>query len=154
LVPPSGWQTADESDWFSPGSFTDLDLRSSQTLNNAAFAELPSGLRLGNAADLTSASETYTEKIDLVKRPTWLWLPLFAVEPYLTGALHSTLQDRTVTPRIDPGPVKVTVTAETADVYAADGTLRHPGETPFPAFQLARSGGGTAFPGADRAVGL
>lgn len=154
LVPPAGWQASDETDWFSPGSFAELDLRSSQTLNNAAFEELPSGVRLGGAADRTSTAETCTETIDLVKRPTLLRLPLFLAEPYLTGALHSTLEDRAVTPWMDPGPPKVTVAAETADVYAADGSPGRLGQAPFQAFQLARSGGGTAFPSADTEVAL
>ncbi|RVU20942.1 hypothetical protein EOT10_26825 [Streptomyces antnestii] len=154
LVPPAGWQASDETDWFSPGTFAELDLQSSQTLNNAAFEELPSGLRLGAAADRTSTAETYTEKIDLVKRPTRLRLLPFLAEPYLTVALHSALEDRTMTPRIDPGPPKVTVAAETADVYAADGSPSRLGESPFQAFQLARSGLGTAFPSADTEVAL
>ncbi|MBY8877355.1 DUF6603 domain-containing protein [Actinacidiphila acidipaludis] len=154
LLPPAGWQASDATDWFSPGSFAELDLRSSQTLNNAAFEELPSGLRLGGAADRTSTAESYTEAIDLVKRPALVRLPLFFAEPYLTGALHSALEDRTVTPWMDPGPPKVTVAAETADVYAADGSPSGLGRTPFQAFQLARSGGGTAFPSADPEVAL
>ncbi|MYS95590.1 MULTISPECIES: DUF6603 domain-containing protein [Streptomyces] len=152
---PAEWQVSEERDWFNPGAFTDLDLRDSQTLNNAAFAELPSGVRLGGAADAVAPTAvSYTERIDLVKRPTRLRLTDLLAKAYLTKALHAALNDRTMTPTIDPGSAKVTVAPETADVYAPDGTLKQAHETPFQAFQLVQSGAGSAFPSADVAVAL
>jgi hypothetical protein len=155
LDPPPGWSAAEEQDWFSPGTFTDLDLKASQTLNNAGFQELPSGIRLAGGAHVRAPSEVaYQADVELVKRPERTRVALI-VGTYLSSALQATIRDRTTTPAVDPGPVKVAVVPEKADVHAVDGALLHAAQTPFQAFQLARGGTGRiAVPTTDVAVSL
>lgn len=153
IEPPPGWSPAVERDWFSCGGFTNLDL--SASLNNATFAELPSGVRLGGSVDVHAPTVVpYTDDIDLVKRPTLDRFTHLVVGGYLTGPLHATLRDRAATPPVVAGPPKVTVLPETADVYAGDGAARYVGAAPFQAFQFAHAEGGVAIPTADVAVAL
>ncbi len=153
---PPGWNPSDETDWFSPGSFTALDLGSSQTLNNATFQELRSGVRLGVGADVTAPTTvTYKPVIDLIKRPTGIKVPGLQVGAYLTEPLSAALAQRNTTPPVTPGAAKVSVVAETHDVIGTDGQAVHAGETPFQAFQLSRQQPGTvATPSADVMVNL
>lgn len=58
LEAPPGWTITEERDWFSPGRFTSLDLKASQSLNNATFQELRSGVRLGSAGDRIAPNPT------------------------------------------------------------------------------------------------
>lgn len=155
LDAPAKWTTADERDWFNPGGFTNFDLQASQTLNNATFQEMASGLRMGSAVDAQAGvSVNYLDEIDLVKRPAKDRFSL-QVGAYLTKPLHAMLRERTTTPPVDPGPPKVAVRAETADVHAADGTRLHRELVPFQAFQLARQDDGrVAVPTTDVTVDL
>lgn len=153
---PAGWMVSDERDWFNPGSFTNLDLQASQTLNNATFQELPSGLRVGSQVDVQAGTVVeYLDAINLIKRPEQTRFGNLSVGTYLNGPLHSAMRDRTTTPAVDAGPAKVSVKPETADVHAADGAVLHAGETPFQAFQLSRQQvGRVAVPSSDLAVNL
>lgn len=153
---PAGWVTSDELDWFSPGSFTTLDLKSSQMLNNSTFQELPSGLRLGAQVDVRATrSEIFDGQIDLVKQPGGRLAGLFTIGAYMTTSLTSALRERSTTPDIDAGPPKVSVSSETFDVHDVRGTQTHSSETPFQAFQLSRMDvGRIAVPSADVMVAL
>lgn len=157
LDAPASWTTSDELDWFNPGSFTNFDLKASQSLNNATFQEMASGLKIGSAADAQAVViEDYLDEIDLIKRPGPAKTKFsIKVGAYLTVALHASLRERTTTPPVEPGPPKVVVKAETADVHAADGTLLHQELVPFQAFQLARQDAGrVAVPTTDVTVDL
>ena len=156
LDSPPSWTTSDETDWFNPGGFTSFDLKASQSLNNATFQELTSGLKIGGAADAHAMVVVdYLDDIDLVKRPAKTRFCGLAAGAYLTNALHSAQRERTTTPAVDPGPAKVAVTPEKADVHAADGTLLHQRVAPFQAFQLSRQDAGrTAVPSTDVTVDL
>lgn len=137
-VPPI-WNPVDETDWFSPGSFTALDLGSSQTLNNATFQQLRSGVRLGVGADATAPTWiTYKPVIDLIKHPTGTKLTGLLVGAYLTGPLSEALAQRDTSPLVTSGAAKVSVVPETHDVVGANGQPVQTGETPFQAFQLSR----------------
>jgi hypothetical protein len=142
LEVPAGWTVRDETDWFSPGTFTSLDLKASQTLNNATFQQLRSGIRIGSAGDAPEPTPVpYTPKIDLIKRPTpsgWVKMTNVSVGSYLTGPLAEALNERDSTPPVKSDPAKVVVVAETFDVTAADGDEVASQETPFQAFQLSR----------------
>jgi hypothetical protein len=153
---PAGWTTSDEQDWFNPGSFTNLDLKASQSLNNATFQELTSGLKIGSAADAhAEAVVDYLDEIDLVKRPEKTRFEDLVAGAYLTNNLHAMLVERTTTPPVEPGPPKVVVKAETADVHAADGTLLQQELAPFQAFQFSRQNvGRIAVPTTDLTVDL
>lgn len=148
----------DELDWFTPGAFTNLDLAASQTLNNAGFQELPSGIRLGAQADAVSGDRVeYLDTIDLVKRPSRSRFADLVAGAYLSRPLHTMMAERSTAPGVAPGSRKVTVRPETADVVAADdGTVLAAGTSPFQAFQLARgaAGGGFAVPSAEPRVVL
>ena len=146
----------DERDWFSPGTFTALDLKSSQTMNNAAFQELPSGIRVGAARDAAAPTPLpYTPKIDLIKRPTRAKLLKQAVGSYLTGPLAAALAERDSTPPVLSGPSKVAVTPETFDVMDGAGSASATGQSPFQAFQLSRLASNLiAVPSADVVVAL
>lgn len=154
LTGPAGWAVTDESDWFSPGTFTSLDLAAAQTLNNATFQVLRSGIRIASGGDVSAPGPvTYTPKITLLKRPD---PTRFAgvVGSYLTAALSAALSERDTRPAAKPGPPKVVVSAETHDVHSGSALLAG-GETPFQAFQLSRSGPGmVATPSADVVVTL
>jgi hypothetical protein len=135
---PAGAQA--ETEWFSPGSFTTLDLKASQTLNNAGFELLPGGLRVsGAASDRANDTTACDNKMQLVKVPTTeppiLDLPVLS---YLSRGLAEAVFERDTTPPIRGGAAKVTVIAETFDVMGADGTPVHQGRTAFQAFQLSR----------------
>lgn len=149
------WTVTDESDWFSPGTFTSLDLESSQTLNNATFQVLRSGIRIAGGPDATAPTPVpFTPRIKLVKRPDPIWF-LAIVGSYLTPALAAMLAERDTTPPILPGPSKVTVVAETHDLYSVSGIAVAEMETPFQAFQLSRLGDGmVATPSFDVVVTL
>jgi hypothetical protein len=153
---PAGWTTSDEQDWFNPGSFTNLDLKASQSLNNATFQELTSGLKIGSAADAhAEAVVDYLDEIDLVKRPAKTRFEELVAGAYLTNNLHAMLVERTTTPPVEPGPPKVVVKAETADVHAVDGTLLQQELAPFQAFQFSRQNvGRIAVPTTDVTVDL
>jgi hypothetical protein len=155
LDPPSGWSAAEERDWFNPGAFTNLDLKASQTLNNAGFQELPSGLRLAGGGHVRAPSEVdHQAGVELVKRPERTRAAL-VIGAYLGTALRATIRDRTTTPAVDPGAAKVAVVPETANVHGPDGALLHSAQTPFQAFQLARGGAGRiTVPATDVAVSL
>jgi hypothetical protein len=156
LDAPAGWTVSDESDWFSPGSFTSLDLKSSQTMNNATFQWLRSGFRIGSAGDATAPTPVvYMPAIDLIKRPARTRFANVLVGSYLNAALTEALRERDTTPPVRPGLKKVTVTPETFDVTGSDGRTLVAGETPFEAFQLARQeAGSVATPSADVVVAL
>jgi hypothetical protein len=159
LEVPAGWTVRDETDWFSPGTFTSLDLKASQTLNNATFQQLRSGVRIGSTGDaLAPTAVPYTPKIDIMKRPTpsgWVKLVDVPGGSYLTGPLTGALDERDSTPPVRPGPAKVVVGPETFDVTAADGDAVAVAETPFQAFQLSRRDTGRlATPNADVVVTL
>lgn len=145
-----GWARTDERDWFSPGTFTALDLKSSQTMNNAAFQELPSGVRLGAGGDRVAPGPvSYTPVIDLLKRPERTRFADRVAASYLTGALAEMLAERDTTPAVRPGPPAVVVAAETHDLVSATGTTIT-ATTPFQAFQLSRLEPGTvAVPTSD-----
>jgi hypothetical protein len=155
LDPPGGWFTSEERDWFNPGSFTNLDLKASQTLNNATFQELPAGIHVGNKADSNAPGVVdYQAEILLIKRPDRSRFHLL-VGTYMNSSLHSAMRDRTMTPAVDPGPPKVAVTAETASVHGSDGKLLYESQSPFQAFQVARQETGRfATPTADVVVKL
>ena len=107
LDPPPLWMTSDETDWFNPGGFTSLDLKASQSLNNATFQELTSGLKIGSAANAHAAVVVdYLDDIDLVKRPAKTQFSGLSAGAYLTSALHATQRERTTTPAVDPGAPK------------------------------------------------
>lgn len=155
LTPPPGWVVTEARDWFSPGTFTALDLKASQTLNNATFQELRSGIRIGSGGDRSAPNpKPYTPRIDLVKRPVER-LGTALVGSYLTPALAAALGERDSTPPVSPGPAKVAVAPETFDVVAGSGGTLAAGETPFQAFQLSRlSPGAVAVPSSDVVVVL
>jgi hypothetical protein len=152
---PPDWTTSDEQDWFNPGSFTDFDLQASQTLNDATFQELPSGLRFGSKLDAKATIVVkHTDNIDLVKRPERIRFSGLTVGAYVTGALHSAFRDRTTTPAVDPGKSRVSVKAETTDVYA-NGTVLQAGGAPFQGFQISRKQHGAfCVPSSDLPVDL
>lgn len=155
LTGPAGWAVAEETDWFSPGTFTSLDLAAAQTLNNATFQRLRSGIRVAGGGDVSApGTVTHTPRIELIKRPSPVRLSA-AVGAYLTPALAEALAERDTTPAVRPGPPKVVVAAETFDVHGAGGAEVASGETPFQAFQLSRvDGGRIATPSADVVVTL
>ena len=144
------WARTDERDWFSPGTFTALDLKSSQTMNNAAFQELPSGVRLGAGGDRVAPGPvSYTPVIDLLTRPERTRFADRVTASYLTGALAEMLAERDTTPAVRSGPPTVVVAAETYDLVSATGTTIT-ATTPFQAFQLSRLEPGTiAVPTSD-----
>jgi len=156
LATAAGWVVTDERDWFSPGTFTALDLKSSQTMNNATFQELRSGIRIGAGGDVSApAPPPYTPKINLIKRPTRTRFLPQAVGSYLTGPLAAAVAERDSTPPVAPGPAKVAVAPETFDVVSGSGSAVVTGETPFQAFQLSRlQPGRLAVPSADVVVNL
>jgi hypothetical protein len=147
------WSPSPETDWFSPGMFTSLDLKASQTMNNAGFAELPSGKRFGGTGLVPAPNpKTYTPAIDLIKRPARVRRSA-SVGAYLIAALSQALAERTSTPSVEPGLPKVTVSAETADLETPGGRID--GLTPFQAFQLSRGvAGAVAVPSTDEVVDL
>ncbi|MDX2815736.1 hypothetical protein PV410_24755 [Streptomyces sp. PA03-5A] len=155
LTGPAGWAVTDESDWFSPGTFTSLDLAAAQTMNNATFQVLRSGIRIASGGDAKAPTAVpYSPKISLVKRPSPTRFAA-TVGSYLTPALAAALSERDTTPRVEAGLPKVAVVAETYDVHSAGGTTVASGETPFQAFQLSRLGPGlVATPSADVVVTL
>lgn len=139
---PAGAQA--ETEWFSPGSFTTLDLKASQTLNNAGFELLPGGLRVTGAAPESATDTTACDNtMQLVKVPT-TDPPILnlAVLGYLTKGLAEAVFERDTTPAIRGGAAKVTVAPETFDVIGADGTPLQQGQTAFQAFQLSRQTAG------------
>lgn len=150
LLTVGGWSSTDERDWFSPGTFTALDLKSSQTMNNASFQELKSGIRVGAGGDRTAPGPvSYTPTIDLLKRPDRTRFADRLVSSYLTGALAEMLAERDATPAVRPGPPKVVVAAETHDLMSGTGTTVT-STTPFQAFQLSRlEPGAIAVPTSD-----
>ena len=156
LTTAAGWVVTDERDWFSPGTFTALDLKSSQTMNNATFQELRSGIRIGAGGGRVRAGPPpYTPKINLIKRPTRARFLSQSVGSYLTGPLAAALAERDSTPPVPPGPAKVAVAPETFDVVSGSGSAVVTGETPFQAFQLSRlQPGRIAVPSADVVVPL
>ncbi len=156
LEGPTDWTVADASDWFSPGRFSTLDTKASQTLNNATFQELPSGVRIGFAAD-TRAGDLRSVKLtlNLIKRPVRARFGGIATAAYLNGALASTARDRSTTPPVPSGAPKVSVQPETSNVRDAKGATVRSGQTPFQAFQLSReSPGWVAQPSSDEVVAL
>lgn len=132
-----GWSLTDETDWFSPGMFTSLDVKASQTMNNAGFQELTSGKRFGGTTDVSAPNpKPYTPRIDLIKRPTRSKLSA-VVGSYLIASLSQALSERDATPAVEPGRPRVTVAPETADLITAEGgTIT--GLSPFQAFQMTR----------------
>lgn len=156
LDPFPGWATSTATDWFSPGAFTDLDLKASQTLNNTTFQELPSGIKIGSALDVSAPSSLPAAiKISLYKRPQAVRFGGLLVAAYLNKALKMTLHERSSTPPVDPGPAKVQVRPETYNVVTPKGSPVLSGQTPFQAFQKARENAGhLALPEADVPVNL
>jgi hypothetical protein len=152
----AGWAASDEQDWFSTGSFATLDLAASQTMNNSTFQQLPSGLRIGSAADVESPNAAiYTPNMHLVKKPGFRLPGVFAAGAYMTSALTSAMRDRNATPAMAGGPPKVGVQPETFDVHESGGGQTHAAQTPFQAFQLSRlERGSIAVPSADVTVAL
>lgn len=155
LEGPPGWTVADESDWFSPGRFSSLDTKASQTLNNATFQELPSGLRIGLPNDGRAADvRKFAVELHLIKRPQ---LDRFKVSAsaYSIAALAGASRERSVTPAVAAGAPKVSVQPETFDVRDATGAAVTVGQTPFQAFQLSRQKTGrVAVPSSDEMVAL
>jgi hypothetical protein len=156
LDPPPGWAAGEERDWFSPGRFTSLDLAASQTMNNATFQQLRSGLRVGSGGDrLAPNPVTYQPRINVIKRPVLGSRFAAAVGSYLTGALAAALDTRAGTPAVRPGPPTVSVAAETFDVVGAGGAVTAAAQPPFQAFQLSRQQpGAVPVPSADPVVVL
>jgi hypothetical protein len=96
----------------------------------------------------------HTPRIELIKRPNPTRFAA-VVGSYLTASLAAMVSERDTTPPVRPGPPKVAVVAETADVHSATGTTVASGETPFQAFQLSRQRDGLlATPSADVMVTL
>jgi hypothetical protein len=136
---PTGWSCSQESDWFSPGRFTNLDLQASQTLNNATFQELPSGLRIGLPADKRAPSEQNADvSLDLFKRPEPMSIRLTGLLAYMNSALTASFRERSVSPEFEPGPPKIAVKPETFAVHESDGAKLAEDQTPFQAFQMSR----------------
>lgn len=156
VSPPAGWTATDEQDWFSPGSFATLDLKASETLNNATFQQLPSGVQIGVAEDIEAPTPvSYTPAMQLVKKPGARLPGSFLITSYMTKSLTSSLRDRAMTPPLDGGAPKVSVHPETFDVQDAGGAQTHVSQTPFQAFQLSRlETGRIAVPSADVTVVL
>jgi hypothetical protein len=152
----AGWATSEEQDWFSPGMFAVLDLQASQTLNNAGFEQLPSGLSIASAADVLAPTVVDSPmNIDLFKRPLLRRVSNFYVGNYMTAALTSGLRQRATTPAIQSGEPKVKVAPETSDVYDAKGGKVLLQQTSFQAFQVARQAPGRiSVPSADVSVAL
>lgn len=151
---PAGWEISPETDWFSPGSFTTLDLTASQSMNNAAFAELESGMGL-KVSPLSRAPTAVTKDIviDIVKRPSGTRFSNVAMSPYVNAALAAALQDGAHSPAVDGGPARVSVRPETAQVVGANGAVSASQQTPFQAFQLSRNQASAfAVPSADLAI--
>lgn len=63
---------------------------------------------------------------------------------YMTSVLTTMLHERSASPSPDPGPPKIAVIAETADVLGSDGAIVRATQTPFQAFQIARQEPGRA----------
>ena len=145
-----------ETEWFSPGSFTTLDLKASQTLNNAGYEQLDGGLRLDNGAPRDSGdARNFTNDIDLVKVPSGIKLSANAIGNYLPTGLAAALAERDTTPPLTGSAPAVAVAPETFTVIGADGATVHQELTGFGAFQLARQQpGAIAVPGADVPVTL
>jgi hypothetical protein len=156
LAAPAGWTASNEQDWFSPGTFAILDLQASQTLNNAGFEQLPSGLQVGSSADIAAPTTVDSPMtIDLFKRPVLSRILNFTVGSYMSAALTSGLRQRGTTPAVQSGGAKVTVSPETSDVYDSSGAAVQTRQTSFQAFQVSRQADGrVAVPSADMRIAL
>lgn len=153
---PPGWPAEDESDWFSPGRFSTLDTAASQTLNNATFQQLPSGIRIGLAADAKAPDiVSFKIEVELVKRPSGQRFAVLGVGSYLNVALAAMARERSVTPAVTAGTSKVSVMPETFDVYGSAGQKLQGALTPFQAFQQSRQQPGhVALPSTDEVLAL
>jgi hypothetical protein len=133
-----------QDEWFSPGSFTNLDLKASQSMNNAGYERLPGGIQVSSGIDALSGDPQPPDlSIDLVKLPTVTRFRRLPSGAYLPGGVIDMLRERDTTPRITGGAPKVVVTDETFDVIGADGATLHPKQSAFQAFQLTREQAGS-----------
>ncbi|MEP9390726.1 DUF6603 domain-containing protein [Gordonia sp. VNK1] len=146
--------TVEEPEWFSPGSFTALDLKSSQTLNNPGFERLPGGMRIVGGGAVTSGDAVAASlTLHLRKKPGATSPPFLVagVVGYRVRGLLEAVRERDTTPTVAARPAAVGVTDET--FRTADATGVSAPTTAFQAFQQSRASA-AAFPVADADISV
>lgn len=141
-------------EWFSPASFANLDLKSSQTLNNPGFEQLNGGIRFNTATVASSNDAAPADmSIKLVKLPqkTYLFPTLVAIG-YGVPGLTESLRESSITPFVIARERAVTVTGEKFAVVDAGGVITSVQDSAFQAFQQSRYVAGAVAVAADDTV--
>jgi hypothetical protein len=137
--------SAPESDWFAPGSFTDLT--DADALNRRAFERLHAGVRLGadGADDGPASTLTVTTKVIRLPAP-----PIFLVAFALPGWLQAAVAGRIGAVERAPVTPAVAIRDETWNVHGSGGGVVHADVSQAQAHQLAVAGNaGVAVAAAD-----
>lgn len=137
----SSFNHSTEKDLFGSGTY--LNLNESQALNNKAFEELPSGLRLNaNSGSSAHGEEEYTVKLNVVKLPRItrerLLTPLTISQSYLSSAMLAMSSESAESPPVRAGAPVVHVAQEQWTVYSGSGGALAAGLSSMQAFQRTR----------------
>lgn len=164
LIVTSDLAYTTEKDLFGSGTY--LKLNESQALNNKAFDELPSGVRLrANSGGSARGEKTYEIKMHKVKLPRLTRALLFTFvlnQSYLSASMVGMMAESRQTPPVRVSDPVVRVAQEAWTTRDASGAEVASGQSPMQAFQRARyddqgkptASGMTSAPGAYQPVAL
>ncbi|MCC6802681.1 MAG: hypothetical protein IT319_07335 [Anaerolineae bacterium] len=164
LIVTSDLAYTTEKDLFGSGTY--LKLNESQALNNRAFDELPSGVRLrANSGGSARGEKTYEIKMHRVKLPRLTRALLFTFvlnQSYLSAAMVGMMAESGQTPPMRAGDPVVRVGQEAWTTRNAGGAVVASGQSSMQAFQRTRyddrgkpaTSGTTSTPSAYQPVAL
>ncbi|WP_227580042.1 DUF6603 domain-containing protein [Cellulomonas xiejunii] len=143
--------TAPESDWFAPGSFTELS--DADALNRRAFERLHAGVRLGTDGSDDGPSSVLTVTTKVIRLPA---PPSLVIAAALPGWLQVAIAGRIGATERGPVNPAVAIRDETWDVHRHGGGVMHSGLSQAQAHQIAvvGGGGGVAVAGTDHVASM
>lgn len=139
LIVTSNLPHTTEKDLFGSGTY--LKLNEAQALNNKAYEELASGVRLqANSGSSAQGEKTYEIKMRKVKLPRVTREKFFFTinQSYLTAALVDIMAESSLTPPVRAGEPVVQVGQEAWIAHDSSGTVVASGLSSMQAFQRTR----------------
>lgn len=154
IVPSAvGISAMPEDDWFGVGTY--LKLGDAEALNTSRFARQQSGLRIGAGTMLEGVTVDAEIKLEIIKLPKRIVLPLTLGKLYVEVALSVMLGERAGDAKIPASVALVAVTQESWNTHGAGGALQNAAaQNEIQAFAAAKQSGGVAIPAAAALVDL
>jgi hypothetical protein len=146
LVPSSDIPGATpEDDWFGVGTY--LKLADAEALNTGRFARQQSGLRIGAGAMAEGVTVPAEIRLEVIKLPKRIVLPLVLGKLYVGVALSVMLGERAGDAKVPIGVALVAVTQESWNTHGVGGALQNSApQNEIQAFVSAKQAGGVAVP--------